>query len=80
MTVLGYMTAKQAKEYGFTHSGSYYGIPIWMGCMDQADGPMIATKWEPMEYLMSLFHHIEGICHAIRGSEPSFMFVVKDEI
>lgn len=77
--MLGYMTEKEAKEYGFTHHGSYYGIPLWMGDFE-SEAPMIATKWSPLEHVMTIFHFIEGACHAILGTEPSFMFVVKDEI
>lgn len=33
--MLGWMTEKQAKQNGFTHHGSYYGIPLWMSDDDQ---------------------------------------------
>lgn len=76
--MLGYMNEKQAKAEGFTHHGSYYGIPVWIG--DPEGDCMVATKWAPLEWLMTLWHHVEGICHAMRGTEPSFMFKVGREI
>lgn len=76
--MLGYMTQKEAKREGFTHSGSYYGIPVWIA--EPHGYCMVATKWAPLEYLMTLFHHIEGICHSLLGTEPSFMFKVGKEI
>ena len=77
--MLGYMNEKQAKEYGFTHYGKYYGIPIWMA---PEKGMMIATKWTPLEYLMTVFHYIEGFMDAILypDTEPSFMFKIMGEI
>jgi hypothetical protein len=77
--MLGYMKAAQAKDYGFSHHGSYYGIPIWISDPG-SDAPMVATKWAPTELLMSVLHHVERICHAMRGTEPTFMFSVGREI
>lgn len=76
--MLGYMTADEAKTLGFTHHGSYYGIPCWIG--DPMGDCMVATKWAPLEYLMTLWHHVEGLIHDMRGTEPTFMFVIKREI
>lgn len=78
LSALGFMTAKVAKTHGFTHHGAYYGIPIWIG---DPDGDFLAcTKWAPMEYVMTLFHYIEGFCWMIRGEEPGFIFQIGDEI
>ncbi len=60
--MFGYMTESFAKDEGFTHHGKYFGIPIWMTV---EECPMIATKWQPLEYLMSAFHVIEGFMHSI---------------
>jgi len=76
--MLGYMTAKQAKAFGFTHHGKYFGIPVWIG--DPDGETMVATKWAPLEYAMSVTHYIEGAIHSLRGTEPSFMFVLGPEI
>ena len=72
--LFGYITRAAAVAEGFTHEGTYYGIPVWV---EDPHGEMIvATKWAPMECLMPLFHSIEGICHTLRGTEPTFMFRV----
>ena len=80
--MLGYITEEKAKAEGFTHHGSYYGIPIWMGNVEAEDaGPVIAAKWAPLELVMRLFHHIEAICQSIAGHEQrGFWFNVKKEI
>lgn len=75
--MLGYMTATQAKHHGFTHHGSYYGIPTWMTVDEE---PMVATKWAPFESLMKLAHYVEGFCHYLQQTEPGFVFKVGDPI
>ncbi|MHA6234269.1 hypothetical protein [Pseudomonas fluorescens group sp. PF-69] len=76
--MLGYMTAREAKAEGFTNHGKYFGIPVWIG--DPEGDFMVATKWAPMEYLMDVAHRIEGMIHMMRGTEPSFMFLLGPEI
>ena len=78
--MLGYMSAKEAKGNGFTHHGSYYGIPCWIA---PESGFMVATKWAPMEFVMSIAHVIEQFLFPIiRGpdAEPAFMFKLGGEI
>lgn len=75
--MLGYMTESKAKSFGFTHHGEYYGIPIWMTTSEQ---PMIAAKWVPFEFLMTLFHWVEGAVQASCDMEPCFVFKVTKEI
>lgn len=77
--MLGYMTAKEAVSHGFTHHGSYYGIPCWIA---PDAGFMVATKWAPLEHLMTIFHVIEGILGAtfFPEREPAFKFMVGEEI
>lgn len=79
--MLGYMTAKDAAEAGFTNHGSYYGIPIWIGAPD-SEVPLVATKHVALEPLMSLFQWIEGAVAAAAypDVEPAFMFKVGPEI
>ena len=77
--MLGYMTKQQAMAHGLTHHGSYYGIPLWV---KPGARFMVATKWAPFEYLMTLFQYIEG---ALGGTffpenEPAFMFKVGSKI
>lgn len=76
--MLGYMSAKEAKAHGFTHHGKYFGIPVWIG--DPHGDCMVATKWAPMEFAMSVAHYIEGAIHSLRGTEPTFMFLVGRKI
>lgn len=73
--MLGYMTKKDAISHGFTNHGSYYGVPLWMS--DDADCPMVAAKWAPMELVITLFHYIEGLAFYLNygeEAEPCFMF------
>lgn len=75
LNAIGYMSESVAKGYGFTHHGSYYGISIWI----EPDRAMIvAAKWAPMEYFMSMFHIIEGVVRGVMfpGAEPGFLFKV----
>lgn len=71
--MLGYITEKQALEIGFTHHGSYYGIPIWIS--DDAY-PLVAAKWAPMEYLITAGHYIEGFIQSVfyPNDEQGFIF------
>ena len=77
--MLGYMTAKDAKEAGFTHHGKYFGIPCWIA---PDLGFMVATKWSPMEYVMTAAHVIEQIMRSILfpNDEPGFQFFIGKEI
>lgn len=78
--MLGYMTASKALSLGFTHHGSYYGIPVWIG--DPHGEFRVATKWAPMECLMTAAQAIEGfLLEAFYpDDEPAFRFVVKRPI
>ena len=79
---LGIMTAAEAKAAGFTHHGSYYGIPLWMGDVD-SDGPSVAVKWVPLDCVMDLFIHIEGLFFPLvhgADAEPMFMFKITGEL
>jgi hypothetical protein len=78
--MLWYMTAEKAKQEGFTHHGKYYGIPVWIG--DPDGDCMVATKWAPLEPLMTLFHYIEGFMHSMMHpyDEPYFQFQVGERI
>lgn len=50
--MLGYITEKKAKTEGFTHHGSYYGIPIWMGNIEAEDGaPSSPPSGRPWSWL-----------------------------
>lgn len=76
----GYMTERQAKVNGFTHHGSYYGIPVWIG--DPHGEFRVATKWAPLECVMTTAQAIEGFLLETfyPDDEPAFRFVVKRAI
>jgi hypothetical protein len=79
---LGYSTASEAKGLGCTHHGSYYGIPVWMGDID-SEAPLVFAKWAPLEPLILVFSHIEGLLFPLvhgPDAEPMFMFKVKGRI
>lgn len=78
--MLGYMTVKEAKANGFTHHGSYFGIPVWIG--DPEREFMVATKWAPLELAMTAAHYIEGFLLSMffPEREPGFQFFVGDPI
>lgn len=77
--MLGYMTAKEAKNNGFTNHGSYFGIPCWIA--PEKDF-MVATKWAPMELLMSIYHVVESLIASTfyPNDEPCFRLMLGDEI
>lgn len=77
--MFGYMTEKEAIAHGFTHHGKYFGIPIWVA--PDTDF-MVATKWAPMEHVMTVAHYIEGFLRAVfhPGEEPVFQFSLGKEI
>jgi len=79
--MMGYMTVEQAKSYGFTHHGRYYGIPLWVGFTED-DMPIVATKWAPLEPVMTVLHFVEGVVRAIAfpNDPPCFQFQVGDQI
>lgn len=77
--MLGYMTAKEALENGFTHHGKYFGIPVWVAPDEDF---MVATKWAPMEHVMTAAHYIEGFLRSVfrPDDEPVFQFLLGPAI
>jgi hypothetical protein len=75
--MLGYMTKKEALAIGFTHHGSYYGIPVWI---TEDYFPMVAAKWSPLEYVMTLFHYVEAFIQSLSMEDRGFMFHVGPPI
>lgn len=85
--VFGYMTAEKAKVIGFTHHGSYYGIPVYLGFTgdpqtDMEEEPVVAVKWMPMYLVFDLFAALE---QAVRltmflEDEPVFQFKVGEPL
>lgn len=79
--MIGYMTRSKALANGFTHHGSYFGIPLWLGNVD-GDGMLVATKHVALEPVMTLFHWVEQTLHAMFYPDvpPVFQFTVKKRI
>ena len=78
--MLGYMTKREALANGFTHHGSYYGIPLWLAPYNP-DFP-VAAKWAPLEWLMSAFTFIEQTISSLvfPNDEPAFQFGIGEPI
>lgn len=79
LIMLGYMTARDTIAQGFTHHANYYGIPLWV---TPDDDFMVAVKWYPLDYLMTLFIAIEGMMREARypHEEPVFQFTLGEAI
>ena len=84
MPVFGYMTKQEALNTGFTHHGRYFGIPLWVASEGIPPDRMFAaaTKWAPLEYLMTFFHYIEDALRPLMfpDEEPAFQFLVGERI
>ncbi|KEQ11251.1 hypothetical protein GZ77_26165 [Endozoicomonas montiporae] len=74
--MLGYVSVKEAKKYGCTHHGSYYGIPVWLDILDQGSLVMMA-KWSPMDYAIDCVSVLEGIIRPLRFPDEPNCFQVK---
>lgn len=73
-----YMTTEQALRAGFTHHGSYHGIPMWMGGIDGV--PVVCAKWVVLENLVTIFHFLEKKVGMLTRKPPIFHFKVGREI
>ncbi|MBW9334575.1 hypothetical protein FEE59_13735 [Herbaspirillum sp. RU 5E] len=75
--MLGFMSKEEAKSHGFTHHGSYYGIPCWVRDSED-DEFMVATKHVLLEPLFSLASWIEQFLRLIAfpGEPACFQFSV----
>ncbi len=73
-----YMTRQRALKAGFTHHGSYHGIPMWMGGIDGV--PIVCAKVVALEYLVSVFHFFEKQVGILCRKRPIFRFKVGREI
>jgi len=78
--MLGYMTKSEAVKAGMTHHGSYYGIPVWIA--PERPDCLCCAKWRPFDYLMILFHYIEGFMRSVLFPDdyPMFQFTIKKPI
>lgn len=70
--LFGFMTEEKAKELGFTHHGSYFGVPIYIG--DPYGQCMVTTKHpllDPLFDLMSVFEGVFDHSFIQRTPQPS---------
>ena len=77
--MLSYMRTNEAIKNGFTHHESYYGIPIWI---TDEEIPMVATKFAPFEFVMTIFQYIESFIKVVvlLDDQPRFMFKIGAKI
>lgn len=64
--MFGWRPVEHAKILGFTHHGSYYGIPVYLGFKREEAhfkkyGPMVAVKWPPSKFLFTLMVEVEAL-------------------
>ena len=83
--MLGWRSAKDAKALGFTHHGSYYGLPIYLGFEGEPSvdtAPLVAVKWAPLELVFDLFVALEDFFRPMMfpDDEPGFQFQVGDKL
>ncbi|MGY3961417.1 hypothetical protein [Aeromonas popoffii] len=78
--LLGFMTEQKAKELGFTHHGSYFGVPVYIG--DPYGQCMVTTKHPILDPLFDLMGVLEGIFRPlIHPENPAvFQFRLKGRI
>jgi len=75
--MIGYTTEKQAKINGFTHHGSYYGIPIWINA--ESEMPEVMAKFLPFELFFFIFSQIELLLIRLTNMD-GFMFKIGKPI
>ena len=81
MSFIGYINEKEALDAGFTHHGSYFGIPCWLADID-GEGMMVQPKFHFLEYVFDLFVEIEQFLRStfMPGEDPGFQFTLGKEI
>lgn len=76
--MLGYVSEKEARQNGFTHHASYYGVPIWWRSADHA----VWCKHPVFEYLFDAAAWVESTMRPILfpDEEPCFQFKIGVKI
>lgn len=49
-----FIDKEMAREGGMTHSGSVYGIPCWIGDVDNPEAFSAVTKFYPINFLVPM--------------------------
>ncbi len=75
--MLGYVTPQAALAAGCTHHGRYYGLPIWIGDLDD-EAPLVMAKVAWLDWALDVIVHIEGALRDLfrPDDEPGFLFQV----
>ncbi|MFT4924665.1 MAG: hypothetical protein ACI8WB_000748 [Phenylobacterium sp.] len=73
-----YMTRQRALRAGFTHHGSYHGIPMWMGGIDGV--PIVCSKVTLLEHLVSFFRFFEQQIGRLKHKRPIYRFMLGKKI
>ena len=76
-----YTTNEQAKKQGFTHHASYYGLPCYIGGLDDV-GPELECKIPFLNICIDILSYIEGFISSVAypDDEPCFRIKVKGEL
>lgn len=72
--MFGYIDRQKARSVGFTHQGTYFGIPLWL---TSSTIPMVSAKWMPLELVVTLLRHIERIVKLAIQVDTEQMHQVK---
>lgn len=56
------ITKKEALDHGFTHHGSYFGIPMWM---TDSESPLVTVKFSCMNVVFDMADQIEGFLFGV---------------
>lgn len=77
------MTPAEAKSHGYTHLGSFYGLPVYL----HRDGEKIAGRWELIHLILPAWLWVfqtayNNLGYLMYGPdfEPPFPIVVKGKI
>lgn len=73
--LLGFMTEQKAKELGFPHHGSYFGVPIYIS--DPYGECMVTAKHPLLDPLFDLMGVLEGIFRPLVHPENPDVFQFK---
>jgi hypothetical protein len=45
----GTVDVAEALSYGCTHRGRFYGIPVYLGLVEDGEMPIVICRWRPAE-------------------------------
>ena len=76
-----YTTKEQAKKQGFTNHASYYGLPCYIGGLDDI-GPTLECKVPALNVMIDILSYVEGFVSSVcyPEDEPCFRIKVMGEL